>query len=398
MSNHVKTLLEDAAADPLHEIDMTRARREAGRLRWIERSSVLGLVALLLLGGLAVSSTGLLNSSNDESVSAPNANTGVSGARITGTFPVPGNPQSIDVGHDSVWIAVARGDGSAALIQMDKSDGDVISELAIDGSIEQLAAEEDAVWITVISDNGVIATHRVDPISNEISHTVERVGGEVEIVEGHAWAIEQYSRSGPDSNAPYSLVELDDNGGVMKTVEINAPPLDLAAGGGSLWVLTSTQSGDVVGPRGVVEIDPEAGTVTREIDIDGHNVRIVADGEFLWIPGWLHDFAEVSASADEPVIARVSLESGELSKEPIPIGSSFRPFDSDVDGVWFLGDSEESGDVCHIDRLTLLVDLCVDPGGLAEALFDPARFDPASDSIWVSGQGQKVVRIAIERD
>jgi outer membrane protein assembly factor BamB len=173
---------------------------------------------------------------------------------------------SVAVGAGGVWVTNRLGD---ELWRLDPSTGRIAARIPVDGSPVDVAVTDEGVWVVHTSDDpdhhgaGGSSLVRVDPRTNTVVAGPVRAGdcpGTVQAVDGAVWVLDHCGQAVRRFHG--GTLQL------LTTSIVGKEPVDLALGGGFVWVLNSgsvqridADGGELVGePLSVGE--PSHGALT----------------------------------------------------------------------------------------------------------------------------------------
>jgi hypothetical protein len=213
-------------------------------------------------------------------------------ARVAERVDVGATAGSVAASDGSVWfVTIDYQKDAAAVVHIDAATASVIDTIPMDGLAYNIAAGGGAAWVAVYSRHGGSVLVRIDEGTDEISGSVPGVSGPLVLDSTGLWAVE-----GTD------LVRIDPGSlKVEARMPLGAPPLDVAAGGGAIWIMEREENGDNVGAGPLVRVDPATATVTETVplSISGHWLAASEDG--VWVSGWRPDDPHTSAVFFVPV-------------------------------------------------------------------------------------------------
>ena len=391
LDERFKALKETLSPDLWPEIERREPRPAGRQLPWARVGTVV-VASILAITGMAFAVRAFLGQPMEEAL--PPRELPID-PRVTATVEVAPQAELLAVatGEGSVWVLAHFPDEPPhiRLEKIDPTTNEVVAEMAIGATGEDLAVGFGSVWVSTFRRNEGPLLLRVDASTNEIVAEIPGAGGRPLAAHGSVWAV-----GTAENRPPGTVVRVDPATSQVVAeipVPIEPPPFDIVAGADSVWVLGFDPNGRPDGLN-IARIDPATDTVVESIDLDPSGMWMVAGGGYVWIPTWLHEFEEVgTGSGDRPVVARVDERTGAVEPEPIEI-EHFRPFAFGEGGVWFINwPQEESGGICRLNATTLEADVCVEPPSLAPVHDDWAALDPETSSIWVVGDDGTVARI-----
>jgi ligand-binding sensor domain-containing protein len=166
-------------------------------------------------------------------------------------------PDSVALAAGSLWV----GHNGPDLVRVDPGTSEVVARIA--APLASVAEGEGAVWVATM--NSVL---RVDPATNEVTHTIELPGTRdgtygIAVGDGAVWA------GGPGRVDRIDPASRD----IVATVAVEG--WKLAVGAGSLWA---------GGGAGVWRIDTDTNELVARISVPGIE-SIAWDGTGLWTVG-----------------------------------------------------------------------------------------------------------------
>lgn len=296
-------------------------------------------------------------------------------ARVAGRVDVGANAYSVAAADGQVWVATYDFDhGSAAVVHVDAATGRVAATIPIDGFAYNIAAGDGAAWVVTDTPNGAPSLVRIDAATDRITDSVPNITGPVIVDSSGVWAAEQKA-----------IVQIDP---VTLSIEARIPnarpPLDMAAGGGTLWVLeTEIQKDTGVSAGSLVRIDEATATVSDTVsDLSLSGIWIAASQDGAWVSAWRPNALDSAAAFFVPASGAPPREAGDVY--------NFRPFVVAEGRAWFISGPHDKGlpnggGVCGLNASTHEVDTCAAPRSIAdlEAAHDPVDFDPVTSTFWV---------------
>jgi hypothetical protein len=278
---------------------------------------------------------------------------------------------SVAADGGSVWVATYDFKaGSAAVVRFDAPTTRIVATIPIDGHAYNLAAGAGAVWVPTGNPQDGFALDRIDESTNQITGRVPGVTGPVAVGASGVWAVDGTVLVSID---PQTLV-------IRSRTRLPEKPLDIAANGGTVWVLESGTNPDhSVGPGPLIQIDASTGTVVRTVDLQTAGLWIAADAYGVWVNGWVPGDPNRAAGFFVPA-------SGGSPQEVADV-QNFIPLTVGAGRLWFVRGAEAGGaDVCGLDISTGDVDPCAHLSSLVdtEAAQDPGAFDASTGTLWIS--------------
>jgi hypothetical protein len=293
-------------------------------------------------------------------------------ARVGERVDVGATAGSVAAADGSVWFATYDfGKDAAAVVHIDAATATVIDTIPMDGFVDNIAAGARAAWVVVAPPHGHPMLVRIDQGTDEVTGTVQGVSGPLVVDPSGLWAVE-----GTDLVRinPVSL-------SVEARIAVGASPLDIAAGGGAIWVQEREVQGDTVGAGPLVRVDPSTATVSETVPLSASGIWLTASEDGVWVDAWRPDDPHASAAFFVPI-------SGGAPQMAVD-GYNFRPFAVAEGRVWFVSGPNDpglpKGGVCGMNVATSAVDVCADPRSIVdlELAHDPAAYDPATHTLWV---------------
>jgi virginiamycin B lyase len=194
--------------------------------------------------------------------------------RVTATVEL-GSPRGLAAGRGAVWVANGRDDGT--LNRLDPERVRVSATIKVPPHPEEtlpipqdpghVAVGEGGVWVT---DRRVGTVSRIDPGSNRVTLTKDRVGLDptgLAIGEGHIWVV-----------STLSLHRVDPGERFPDSFEVVDMPTGAAVGAGAVWVAN-------FGNDTLVRIDPETGRRTAAIELQESPVGVAVGFGSVWVVG-----------------------------------------------------------------------------------------------------------------
>jgi hypothetical protein len=292
-------------------------------------------------------------------------------ARVAGRVDVGATAGSVGATDGQVWVATYDfHSGSAAIVHVDASTGQVVATIPIDGLADNIAAGNGLAWAVVADPHGGASLVRIDGRTDRISGTVPGVSGPVAVDTSGVWSAEgnDVVRIDPESLA------------IEARVPVGGSTFDIAAGGGAVWVLESEANGDNVKTFSLIQIDAATATVSQRVDLSISGIWIAADQDGVWVNGWRPDDPDAGGAFFVP-------SSGGPAQDAARI-PNFRPFAVAEGHAWFISGPQESGlpegGICGLNVSTHVVNTCASPLSMAdlELAHDPAAYDPVTRTLW----------------
>jgi hypothetical protein len=291
--------------------------------------------------------------------------------RPIGHADVGGTTYSVAAGDGSVWVATYDfKNASAAVVRVDPYTHQVIATVPIPSLAYHLAVGAGSGWVPTGNPQDGFALDRIDESTNQITGRVSGVTGPVAVGATGVWAVD-----GMD------VVSIDPQTLAIRTrTRLPENPQDIAAHGGTVWVLESGTNPDhSVGPGPLVQIDASTGQVVRTVDLKTAGNWIAADAFGVWVNGWVPADPNRAAAFFVPA-------SGDPPREVADV-QNFIPLAVGAGRLWFVRGAEVGGaDVCGLDVSTGETDACAHLSSLAdtEAAQDPGAFDASTGTVWVA--------------
>lgn len=351
-------------------------------LRHRRRRQASGLTAAVI----AIAATGfLVRAFNPPTpqvpISTPSAVPERLQAQVTDQIDVGPFPQAIAVGEGGVWVDVpANAPGaSPEIVRIDPNSDSVVARIPVPEGESDIAAGEGSVWVTRDSrmQDGqlLLQTLRIDPATNTVIATLPDVGGQVAVGDGYLWALAAGSGDRPTTTV---LVKIDpDTGSIISSRALGATVMDIAIGGGSVWLTTLPD------PRSgtLIQVDASTIQVLHTLDLSfNYDSPVFADGT-LWVPICCRD--------NNVALVRVDPATGETVGEPVDGGEGV-PFAYAFGHLLLMS---ERGALSDLHPTSGIIET------LAESDWPAAHgttvFDPVSGSVWVSNYRRTVTRIDV---
>ncbi len=343
------------------------------------RTSTILLALAIGIAGVGFAAVRL--SDTDRSVpAAPSPNPGSSpsdpsalDARVAERVDVGATAGSVAAADGSVWFVTYDYDkGAVSVVHIDAATSRVIDTIPVNGDVAfSIAAGDGAAWVATYSQKGGSTMVRIDQGTDDITGSVPGVSGPLVVDATGVWAVE-----GTD------LVRIDP---VSLQIEartpLGAPPLDVAAGGGAIWVVESDDNGDYVSAGPLVRVDATTATVTETVPLSIAGYLLAASEDGVWVSGWRPDYANHAASFFVPVAGGSPQVAADVY--------NFRPFAVAEGRVWFISGSSDpglpEGGVCGANVATNTVDVCAKPRSIVdmELAHDSAAYEPSTHTLWV---------------
>jgi streptogramin lyase len=397
MPSDLHEILRSAAARPSEPLDLQNALRRGLRRRRTRRFGMAATFLALIIGSAMVARLPLAERDGSARPSQPTPSDADVNPHVSAKVEVGPTPEVIDVAAAALWVSVLDDEMSNegfSLARINPETNDVEARVPVDIPVDHLGVGEGALWATGFDkelQEEVLV--KIDPETGRRLGMIAGVrtpamNGRLAIGEGSVWLLS-------DSARGRAILRVD-----PETVEVEAEiPLDdlvmdIEIGEGSIWALLAHVNGDVVGPADIVRINPDTNEIAARIPLDAHAPWIAVGAGSVWVPGWLHDFKDVSTGEDDrPVVVRIDASTNEVVGDPIPIHTTFRAFGVGEGGVWFIAGPEKPSGICRLNMQSLEVDHCVDPGLFADVAFEPAVLDISRGVVWVANSRATVTRL-----
>jgi hypothetical protein len=247
--------------------------------------------------------------------------------------------------------------------------------------VDDLAVGADAVWAVGANVPGKPNLIRIDPASGETVATLTGIGGPIAVDSGSVWATTQ-------EGSQWSLVKIDATTKQATTIPLDGVPYSVAIDGTAVWVLeTNTGNGSGQNASKLVHVSADSGQVVGVIPVDVAYPMIAAGLGEAWVS---------QASPEGSTAIRIDATSNSQEGEPVPVATLFRPFAVAEGGVWFIagpGQEVAGSGICRLNAETLKVDICIDPGTLADPLLHAVAIDSATGVLWVANYRGSVTRV-----
>jgi DNA-binding SARP family transcriptional activator len=200
--------------------------------------------------------------------------------RVVASIPVGSKPVAIAAGEGGIWVGDAR-DGTVTRVDPEKRK--VVKTIGIGAPVVDLATGLGGVWaatggfgevVRIDPDVGAVA-QRI-PLGDPADPVVPSVPS-VAVGDGRVWA-----------GAPEGLARIDPRSGeVADTVDLEgAQALQIAAGGGAVWVTTIANRAE--------RVEARSGRTTAEFYAGGWVYPVILDGREAWVGG-LRGLAKLDA-------------------------------------------------------------------------------------------------------
>ncbi|MGH2673919.1 MAG: hypothetical protein ACRDH1_00660 [Actinomycetota bacterium] len=309
--------------------------------------------------------------------------------RIVRTIEV-GRATAVEAGWGSVWVTVPS-DGEAHLLRIDPETGETVETIRLPATPAWelggagIEVGTTGVWLATRWDTArgpEEALLHVDPETSRLDRILlddrddAAMAADVTVFNGMAWATVVGGVDGPE------VV-----GFVLETGEITRVPLtqpyarEIFASGGAIWVHEHKQQNGGVGDSVLTKIDPAAGEVVASMPFEGW-ASIAPGRDVIWAP-------------EDNSLGRIDPVTVTVVGDPIPSPGVFFGGVMEIgpEGLWFMGQSEETGDatISRLNPSTGEVDASVDLATGAS----PIAMDVTSDTIWVVTDQGSLLQIAL---
>lgn len=391
LDEHFRMLKRTEPPDLWPDIEGREPRTPRRQIPW-GRLGTAALALAVAAAGIAVASRAFFGERESKPVPRPAAASAPLDPRVTATVAVGPELLAVATGEGSVWVLAhfPEDPPRVRLVRVDPTTNEVVAEIPIGASGEDLAVGLGSVWVSTYRQGEGPLLLRVDASTNEVVAEIQGAGAQPVVAHGGVWAVGTAKDQPPGTVVRVNPATNEVSAEIP--VPLEPPPFDIVAGEASVWAL------GLDGYRGpdmpnLARIDPSTNTLVEAINLDATNTSIAAGGGYLWVPAWLHEFEDVgTGSGDRGLVARVDEGTNAVLSETVPV-ENFRPFAFGEGGVWFVAGPEEFRGVCRLNATTLEVDVCVEPPSLAPVHGDWAALDPVTSTIWVIGEDKEVARI-----
>ena len=284
-------------------------------------------------------------------------------SRLEKEFEIPGEPDWMAEGFDSVWVSRTDPEGEGNFLdRIDPSTNEVAASIPVgQNPCHGVAVGFDAVWVPSCIDQRI---DRVDPAKNEVVRSFDvplhRADGDRIVAAFEAlWIVS------PDPKGGDALGRIDPGTGKLDTIPLPTPSTEVVEGFGSLWVMS---------PEGgtVHRVDPKGMSVTGSIEGLGEPETAAAGESILWVK----DAADGTVAGVDPDSLAIT--------ERIAAGGPGKGggIAADASGVWFRPANYLLG---RIDpAVGKVTEVFADTPALGDVLV-------AFDSVWFSGYTKDTV-------
>jgi ABC-type transport system substrate-binding protein/class 3 adenylate cyclase len=305
-----------------------------------------GLVALLVVLALAAAAVAipLLLSGGEPSLDAFDADSlGLLApdGRLVDSIDVGDRPQSVAVGHGSVWVTLPARD---AVRRIDTKTRSVVDLIDVGREPAGIGISDEGVWVANSADRTV---SRIDPDRNSEAEQIEVGNGPtgVAVGFGSVWVV---------NTVDGTLVRIDPtNSSVAEPLYVGDGPTGVATGDDAVWVTNSAGAT-------VSKVDPDTMTVVQTPGVGNGPGGVVATADGVWVANRLDGTASridpgtnavtaVStgrapagvaatrravwvANEYDGTISKVSIDTHSVTT--IPVGNAPSGLAADEDGVW----------------------------------------------------------------
>ncbi len=293
--------------------------------------------------------------------------------RIAGRVDVGGRAGSVAATNGQVWVATDDSELEfAAIVRIDALTRQVEATIPVEGRALHVTAGDGAVWVAVVDGrHAALSLVRIDQRTDRITGVIPDISGPIVVDPSGVWAV-----AGSD------VVRIDPQTLTIEArIPMGTPPLDIAAGGGWIWVLEQQVQDDVVGAGSIVQIDANAATLSRSVDLSVAGTELAAGVEGVWVNGWRTDDPHMAAAFFVP-------SSGGPPQDAAGV-YNFRPFAVAEGRVWFVSGPHDpglpEGGICGLNVTTGAVYSCAKPRSIVDLQLahDPAAFEQATKTLWV---------------
>jgi hypothetical protein len=307
---------------------------------------------------------------------------------VLGQVSLPGEPQAIAAGAEGVWAAFPDPGTSCStrLLRIDSESRRVVADLEIDLLVHSLAVGEGSLWA---GGNSCVPgpSSVYDATLVRVDASTNTVGGATPI-QSHALVGDVAVRDG----VVWVGVELDlarSAGGVVRvdagtsevTVErtLDGPGGTLAVTENAVWTIERAESGQLPPASTLLRLDPRTLETTASIPLEGAG-SFAADAGTVWL------------QSDAEVAVQFLADSAHEVKPHVSVPGGFAPFAVTTDGVWFLGEDNESGQpqvgFLNADERAVGAALALNEAPVTVA------FDPARREIWLGNPDGTATQVA----
>ncbi len=216
-------------------------------------------LALALTGGASPARASVL----PDSVAAVDARSG----RVVADVPVGGRPVGLAVGAGGVWVA--NGD-DGTLLHVDPGSHRVVKTIGLGADVDSVAVGFGSVWVAGGNDETLI---RVDPERDAVE-AVLRFGESDPLHPRPVFFVATGERAIWITRGRRLLGVDPATSDVVADVRIPTP-IDLAAGGGDVWVTTETEE--------LIRVAEASGQITARSRLPFFGVSPVVLGDSVWL-------------------------------------------------------------------------------------------------------------------
>ena len=238
-----------------------RPRRIVRARRWLAGASAVALVAVSVV---AVLSRGGRNSHATMLSAGSVGFIDAHGTRAHSQVVVNGQPTSVTVGAQAVWVVDAT---AGTVARIDPASHAVVQTIRVGSNPSGVAADDSGVWVANHDDATV---SWISPQTNAVVRTIPVGAGPVAVAVGFrsVWVTNSEDRT---------LTRIDaDTGDVSATIRTNAVGRGVAVGAGSVWVTDEATSG-------VVQVNPRTDAVTATATVGTAPTGIAVGAGSVWV-------------------------------------------------------------------------------------------------------------------
>jgi streptogramin lyase len=177
----------------------------------------------------------------------------------------PNEVYGVAFGEGSLWVG---GGGLGRVLRIDPETGDVEARIDVGAQAVDLDVGEGGLWVGTVAERAVHIETRTNDVVARVAISLPLT---VVVAEGTVWVGDCC-----DANGAGRIWKIDpETATAQHTIPIDADPIGIAAGGGSVWVTSSVGT--------VVRIDAETSELDEVLQLGYEPVEaVLADGQ-LWI-------------------------------------------------------------------------------------------------------------------
>jgi DNA-binding SARP family transcriptional activator/streptogramin lyase len=275
---------------------------------------------------------------------------------LVGDVPIGGRPVSLAVGDDAAWVANAD-DGT--VLRIDPQSYEVVETIGLGADVNSVVVGFGSVWVAGGNDESLF---RIDPDENALEATLRF--GKADPLRPDPVFFVAAGRRAVWITQGRAVIRIDPvTNEVTKRVALPSRPIDLAAGGGNVWVTLLDER--------LVRIDERSASISAITTLPAYGNSPIVEAGALWL----------ILGTETPQVSK--LDPSSLTQTASVAFPSTRPeFLVDLgaaDGVVWTADHQSSG-VWRIDSATVQAER------VARVGYHPISVAAGADATWVGVQ------------